>query len=206
MDKLDLAKAYKTYYTAPTNPQLVEFGPISYVSILGQGDPNGDTFTRATEALYTVAYGVKGFYKKVEKDFTVAKLEGLWWVDGDPRLALEVPREEWHWKLLIRMPEYVVAEQIEEARALAATKKKELAFIADVQYEFLHEGVCVQMLHVGPYSTEPETLTQIEHFIAEQQLSYSGLHHEIYLSDPRKTEPAKLKTILRYPVQKVEVV
>ncbi|OCT14830.1 hypothetical protein A8709_11740 [Paenibacillus pectinilyticus] len=206
MDKLDLTKAYKMYYNAPSKPQLVEFETIWYLSIVGQGDPDSDTFANATEALYTVAYSVKGDYKKQELDFAVAKLEGQWWVDGDPKKALEVPREEWHWKLLIRMPDYVTSDRVEEARKLAAAKKKDLKVIADIQYESLHEGVCVQMMHVGPYSTEPETLAQIEHFIEGNHLRYSGLHHEIYLSDPRKTASGKLKTILRYPVQTIEVV
>lgn len=129
MEKLDLAKAYKPYYTAPTKPELVVFEPISYVTIVGKGDPNGAAFANATEALYTVAYGVKGHYKKLEKDFTVAKLEGQWWVDGDPRTALEVSREEWHWKLLIRMPTYVSAEIVEEARSAAMAKKKSLRLL-----------------------------------------------------------------------------
>ncbi|KRE60761.1 GyrI-like domain-containing protein [Paenibacillus sp. Soil750] len=206
MDKLDLAKAYKAYYTAPTKPELVVFEPISYVTIVGKGDPDGTTFANATEALYTVAYGVKGHYKKLEKDFTVAKLEGQWWVNGDPRTALEVPREEWHWKLLIRMPTYVSDEIVEEARTTAMAKNKELKVISDVGYESLNEGTCVQMLHVGPYATEPETLARMEQFIEDNQLRYCGLHHEIYLSDPRKIEPAKMKTILRYPVQAIEVV
>ncbi|CAH1210507.1 hypothetical protein PAECIP111891_03496 [Paenibacillus allorhizoplanae] len=206
MNKLDLAKAYKAYYTAPTKPELVVFEPISYVTIVGKGDPDGATFANATEALYTVAYGVKGHYKKLEKDFTVAKLEGQWWVDGDPRTALEVPREEWHWKLLIRIPTYVSAEIVEKARTTAMAKKKELKVISDVGYESLNEGTCVQMLHVGPYATEPETLARMEQFIEDNQLRYCGLHHEIYLSDPRKIEPAKMKTILRYPVEAVEVV
>ncbi|MGO4495303.1 GyrI-like domain-containing protein [Paenibacillus sp. 2RAB27] len=206
MEKLDLAKTYKAYYTASTKPELVVFEPISYVSIVGKGDPNGTIFANATEALYSVAYGVKGHYKKLEKDFTVAKLEGQWWVDGDPRTALEVPREEWHWKLLIRMPTYVAGEVVEEARTAAMVKKKELKLIANVGYESLNEGTCVQMLHVGPYATEPETLSQMYPYIEQNQLRICGLHHEIYLSDLRKIEPDKMKTILRYPVEAVKVV
>ncbi|KQX44741.1 GyrI-like domain-containing protein [Paenibacillus sp. Root444D2] len=205
MEKLDLAKTYKSYYTAPAKPQLVEFEPNWYVTIQGQGDPDGIAFSNATEALYTLSYSIKGIYKKEEKDFTVAKLEGLWWVDGD-RKALDVPREEWHWKLLIRMPDYVRAESIEDARSIAMSKKKELTVISDINYETLHEGACVQMLHVGPYAAEPESLKQIEHFLTEHRRKIRGLHHEIYLSDPRKVEPSKMKTILRYPVQSVEVV
>ncbi|NOU89320.1 hypothetical protein GC102_26745 [Paenibacillus sp. LMG 31460] len=205
MEKLDLAKTYKSYYTAPTKPQLIEFEPIWYVTIQGQGDPEGIAFLNATEALYTLSYSIKGIYKKEEKDFTVAKLEGLWWVDGD-RKALDVPREEWHWKLLIRMPDYVRAESVEEARSIAMTKKKELTIISDIKYETLHEGACVQMLHVGPYAAEPESLKQIEHFLTEHRRKIRGLHHEIYLSDPRKVKSSKMKTILRYPIAAAEVV
>ncbi|WNR45170.1 GyrI-like domain-containing protein [Paenibacillus roseipurpureus] len=204
MEKLDLAKAYKSYYSAPVKPQLVQFGPISYVSIVGQGDPNESGFAAATEALYTVAYSVKAHHKKLNQDFTVAKLEGQWWVDGDPRTALQVPKELWHWKLLIRMPDYVTVDQITRAREAAAAKKKELTLISHVNHATLHEGTCVQMLHVGPYSTEPETLSQMETYMENNQQSIHGLHHEIYVSDPRRVEPAKLKTILRYPVRPIE--
>lgn len=206
MEKLDLAKTYKSYYTAPTQPQLVDFGPIWYVTIQGTGDPNGEVFANATEALYTLSYSIKGIYKMAEKDFTVAKLEGLWWVDGDSRNALEVPKEQWRWKLLIRMPDYVTAEQVEEARIKALGKKKELELLSDIQFESLHEGSCVQMLHVGPYATEPETLSQMYQFMETSDVSINGLHHEIYLSDPRKIDPSKMKTILRYPVKAVGVV
>lgn len=204
MEKLDLAKTDKAYYTAKTKPQLIEFEAIRYVTIMGQGSPDGQAFAQAVEALYTLSYSVKGIYKAKEKDFTVAKLEGLWWVDGDRSKALEVPREEWHWKLLIRMPEFVTAERVEEARRTAIGKKKELNEIAAVEFERLHEGSCVQMLHVGPYATEPETLAQMYQYIEANSLRISGLHHEIYLSDSRKVEPSKMKTILRYPVEVVE--
>ncbi|MGG1516741.1 GyrI-like domain-containing protein [Paenibacillus oryzisoli] len=204
MEKLDLGKLYKSYYTAQAKPQLIEFETAHYVTITGQGDPDGETFARATEALYTVSYGVKGLCKQDERDFTVPKLEGLWWVDGDLRQALKVPRAEWRWKLLIRMPTYVALEQVDEARQKAMKKKKELVELGDVRFEKLHEGQCVQMLHVGPYATEPETLRQMEDFINAEGWAYAGLHHEIYLSDPRRVEPAKMKTILRYPVARRE--
>ncbi|UKS26797.1 GyrI-like domain-containing protein [Paenibacillus sp. HWE-109] len=206
MDKLDLAKTYKSYYSAPTKPQIVEFDPIRYVSIQGQGDPDGTTFSNAVEALYTLSYSIKGIYKKEGKDFTVAKLEGLWWVDGDVSKALDVPREEWHWKLLIRMPDYVRTESFGEALAIAMDKKRELEVISSIHYETLHEGTCVQMLHVGPYATEPESLEQLEHYLAEHKYRITGLHHEIYLSDQRKVEPSRMKTILRYPIAAIEVV
>jgi hypothetical protein len=206
MEKFDLAKAYKSYYTAQSKPQLLDFGPIWYVTIQGTGDPNGEVFANATEALYTLSYSIKGIYKMEEKDFTVAKLEGLWWVDGDNRNALEVPKEQWRWKLLIRMPDFVTAEKVEEARVKALGKKKELVMLSDIEFESLHEGSCVQMLHIGPYTSEPETLSQMYQFMETSQVSISGLHHEIYLSDPRKIDPSKMKTILRYPVKAVGVV
>ncbi|MDD9272232.1 GyrI-like domain-containing protein [Paenibacillus sp. GCM10023248] len=205
MDKLDLAKADIAYYGALRKPQVIDCEPLWYVSITGKGDPDGETFARATEALYTVSYGVKGIYKAELKDFTVAKLEGLWWVLGDITQALKAPREEWHWKLLIRMPAFVTEQKVAEARAAALRKKKELKIIASVEFERLHEGRCVQMLHVGPYATEPETLDEMDRFMEANHLKKSGLHHEIYLSDPRKVDTSKLRTILRYPVEVVEV-
>lgn len=192
--------------TAQTKPELIEFEPVWYVTIEGTGDPDGDVFANATEALYTLSYSTKGICKSEGKDFTVAKLEGLWRVDGDSRNALEVPREQWRWKLLIRMPEFVTSERVEEARAKAQGKKKGLQAIADIKFERLHEGSCVQMLHVGPYATEADTLRQMEQFMEMNHVSINGLHHEIYISDPRMVEPSKMKTILRYPVQGVEVV
>ncbi|MFD0692789.1 GyrI-like domain-containing protein [Paenibacillus sp. GCM10027628] len=138
--------------------------------------------------------------KKNSQDFTVAKLEGLWWVDGEQD-AMEVARELWNWKLMIRLPEYVNVEIVEAARQIAGSKKKELDELQKITYEKISEGKCVQMLHVGPYSTEPETVQRIQSYMEEHGLSQVGKHHEIYLSDPRKVEPAKMKTILRYPVE-----
>lgn len=204
MEKIDLTKLYKTYYTAPTKPQLVTFEEISYLTIQGQGDPNGPTFAQATEALYTMCYGVKAIYKKAERDFTVAKLEGLWWVNYDysERDPLTVPREEWLWKLLIRQPDYVTSEAVEQARQVSLSKKKELSDLTtSIRFETLHEGDCIQMMHVGPYSEEPVSLKLMEEFMQQHGLLMNGLHHEIYLSDPRKTAPEKMKTILRHPVR-----
>ncbi|MEW9701167.1 GyrI-like domain-containing protein [Paenibacillus sp. SI8] len=200
MEKLDLAKMDKTYYTAPDQPQLVDFDPISYVTIGGKGDPNGQAFANATEALYTLAYSVKGISKKEEQDFTVAKLEGLWWVEGE-RDAMKVPRDEWNWKLMIRLPSFVTSEQVQAAQEIALKKKKGLEELKWIQYEAIHEGRCVQMMHIGPYSTEKLTVQRIQTFMEEKGLSPNGKHHEIYLSDPRKVDPAKMKTILRYPVK-----
>jgi len=197
--KLDLTKEYKTYYTAKTTPEIVEFYEAQFLTIEGKGSPGSKEFTAKVEALYSLAYGVKNVCKNQGKDFGVPKLEGLWWIESN-RPALEVPREEWRWKLLIRMPEFVTSEIVEKAKE-EVFKKKGLELIKEIKFEKITEGKCVQILHIGPYSTEPESLSKMRKLMKEKNLIENGLHHEIYLSDPRKTAPEKMKTILRQPVK-----
>jgi hypothetical protein len=197
--KLDLTKEFKTYYTAKTRPEVAEFGEIPFLTIKGKGEPGGKEFTNKVEALYPLAYGVKKICKKQDKDFGVPKLEGLWWVESD-KPALEVPREEWRWKLIIRMPDFVTSEILEKAKE-EVFKKKELELIKVIKFEKMKEGKCVQILHIGSYSTEPESLVQMRKLMEEKNFVESGLHHEIYLSDPRRVSEEKLKTILRQPVK-----
>jgi hypothetical protein len=197
--KLDLAKEYKSYYKAGKNPELVEFGEAAYLVIDGKGEPAGEVFVNSVEALYPLAYGIKKFCKEQDNDFGVPKLEGLWWVEGDTP-ALETPPSEWQWKLLIRMPEFVTEElMLSQQPDVAKKKKNEL--IHKITFERFAEGTCVQVMHIGPYATEPETIKRLREFAVEKGVSIHGLHHEIYLSDPRKTEPEKMKTIIRYPVK-----
>ncbi len=198
MPKLDLVKEYKSYYKASKKPELVEFEEANYLSIEGKGEPAGKIFVSKVEALYPLAYGIKKICKEQDLDFGVPKLEGLWWVEGDVP-ALEVPRNEWCWKLLIRMPDFVTREMMLSVQP-EVTKKKKNELIQEISFEKNVEGKCVQIMHVGPYSTEPETINSLMVFITENKLTVSGLHHEIYLSDPRKTEPSKMKTLIRYPV------
>ncbi|AGK61707.1 hypothetical protein Asulf_01736 [Archaeoglobus sulfaticallidus PM70-1] len=120
--KLDLTKEYKTYYTAKTTPEIVEIEEGQFLTIEGKGSPDGDEFQAKVSALYSLAYGVKNICKREGKDFVVPKLEGLWWVESD-KPALEVPREEWRWKLLIHMPEFVTYEMVEKARKEVIKKK-----------------------------------------------------------------------------------
>jgi len=200
MAKIDLAKEDKIYYTARTNPQIVEFSEIPFLAIEGKGEPAGKTFAEAVQALYPLAFGVKNLCKKDNKDFAVTKLEGLWWVKSD-KPALEIPREEWYWKLLIRLPDFVNSEIVEKAKQ-EVMKKKGIDEIKEIKFEKITEGKCIQVLHVGPYTTEPETIAKIRKMMEENNLTQNGPHHEIYLSDPRKTPPQKMKTILRQPVKK----
>ena len=187
--KLDLTKEYKAYYTAKTTPEIVEIEEGQFLTIKGKGAPGGDEFQAKVEALYSLAYGIKMMMKKEGKDFTVAKLEGLWWVDSDKPYT-EVPREEWRWKLLIRQPEFVTPEIVEKAKQ-EVIKKKKLELVNEVKFEKMKEGKCVQILHIGPYSTEPESLEKIYNLMKEKGLVYNGFHHEIYISDPRKVAPEK---------------
>lgn len=165
----------------------------------GKGEPAGEVFASKVEALYPLAYGIKKICKEQDNDFGVPKLEGLWWVEGDTP-ALEVPRSEWCWKLLIRMPEFITEEMMASVQPEVA-KKKENDLVQEISFEKITEGKCVQIMHIGPYATEPETIKTLMKFISENGLSANGLHHEIYLSDPRKTESSKMKTLIRYPVK-----
>jgi hypothetical protein len=198
MVKLDLAKEYRSYYRAGKKPEVVEFGPAWYLAITGQGAPAGQVFTSRVEALYPLAYGVKKVCKGQGNDFGVPKLEGLWWVEDD-RPALEVPREQWCWKLLIRMPDFVTEEMVAAVRPEVARKKKN-ELIEEIAFEEMAEGKCVQIMHVGPYADEPQTIDRLMAFVEANGLVVSGLHHEIYLSDPRRTAPEKMRTLIRYPV------
>ena len=197
--KLDFAKEYKSYYTAKNTPVIVEFGKIPFLTIEGKGEPAGKEFTKAVEVLYPLAYGVKNICKKQSKDFGVPKLEGLWWVKSN-KPALEVPRSEWYWKLLIRMPDFATSEIFKTAQE-GVFKKKGFDLINTVKFETIDEKKCIQIMHIGPYSTEPETIAKMQEFTKENNFSENGLHHEIYLSDSRKTVPEKMKTILRQPIK-----
>ncbi len=199
-EKLDLAKEDKAYYTARTAPELIEFDKLPYLAIEGTGEPSGKEFTNKVGTLYSLAYGFKNQCKKENKDFVVAKLEGLWWVETD-KPALEVPREEWKWKLLIRLPHFVTSESVATAKE-EVLRKKGLDLVKEIEFEKITEASCVQIMHIGPYATEPETIAKMKKFMKENNLVENGLHHEIYLSDPTKTAPEKMQTILRQPVKK----
>ena len=199
MAKLDLVKEYKSYYKAGRKPEIVEFQEAGYLSTEGRGEPAGEVFVSKVEALYPLAYGIKKICKDQGADFGVPKLEGLWWVEGETP-ALEVPRKEWCWKLLIRMPDFVTEKMMAFVQPEVARKKKN-ELIREISFEKMTAGKCVQIMHIGPYATEPDTINSLMEFMAENGLSENGLHHEIYLSDPRKTEPSKMKTLIRYPVK-----
>lgn len=207
MEKLDLTKKYKRYYTARTKPEMVEIEPAQFLSMMGKGDPSDRAFADRIQALYATAYAVKFIFKGLDQDFTVPKLECLWWFDtrkyGELTISetpKRVPRSEWEYRLLIRMPEYVTRQAIQKGIQTVVIKKQ-LSLADTIELYEMTEGSCVQMLHLGPFATEPETLEQMHEFMQLHKLVKNGLHHEIYLSDFNKTAPDKLKTILREPVK-----
>jgi len=179
----------------------VEVEEGKFLTIEGTGAPGSNEFQAKVNALYSIAYGVKMLMKKEGKDFTVAKLEGLWWVDSD-KPCTEVPREEWRWKLLLRQPEFITSEIVEKARQ-EVIKKKKIKLANEVKLENIREGKCVQILHIGPYSTEPESIAKIRKLMEEKNLVENGRHHEIYLvmAYPKKVPEEKFKTILRQPAK-----
>lgn len=207
MDKIDLTKQHKSYYTAKTQPHIIDVEPANFLSITGKGDPSSQNFVDTIQALYSTAYTIKFMYKSQNKDFVVAKLEGLWWFDTEkykvttmeeaPKL---IPRSEWEYRLLIRMPDFVSDESVELAKQQVVAKKN-IALAETVSLCLMNEGKCVQMLHIGSFDSEPVSLQKINAFMVENGWERNGLHHEIYLSDFRKTPPEKLRTILREPVK-----
>jgi hypothetical protein len=198
--KLDLHKLHAAEYVLPRTPRLVETRPAKYLAIAGSGDPNGPAFGEKVGALYAVAFAVKMARKKAGRDYKVAGLEGLWWGVGGGKWMIAQSRARWRWKLLIRVPEFVVAKDVATAAKALLARGKGKA-VAQVKRETLREGRCVQMLHVGPYVNEGPTMDAMLALAKAGGLSFTGRHHEIYLSDPRRVRPEKLRTILRHPVR-----
>lgn len=205
--KTDLTKDHKAYYTAKNKPEIIDIAPAQFLSITGKGDPSGQEYSDKIQAMYSTAYTLKFSYKAQEKDFAVAKLEALWWFDEEKYNGLtiteapqKVPRSEWTYRMLIRMPEFVSNEALQTAIDTVKSKKG-IVLASEIELFKMHEGKSVQMLHVGPFSNEPESLLIMNQFMQENKLQRNGRHHEIYLSDFRKTPQDKLKTILREPVR-----
>jgi len=203
MSRYDVKRELRQCY-APRNTRwaLVEVPAQRFLAVDGHGDPNTSAdYARAVEALYTVAYTVKFASKRtLDRDFVVGPLEGLWWSDR-PEVFTARAKDAWHWRMLISLPDWITDALVAEAK-VAALAKKDLPTIAAVRREPLHEGTCAQLLHVGSYDDEGPALAELHHeYLAAHNLRMTGHHHEIYLGDHRRTEPAKRRTILRQPVE-----
>ena len=196
---LDLYKVHKAEYVTPKKPVLVQTKPAKYLTITGQGAPGGEAFQESVGALYSVAFTLKMAKKFAGKDYKVCHLEGLWWGDKEGEDFAAQPPETWNWKLIIRVPDFIAPKDVKET-ITKLKKKGKPPKTAEVKLETIDEGQCVQMLHLGPYKTEEETISQMIALAREKGLSCRGRHHEIYLSDPRRVPAERLRTILRLPV------
>ena len=202
--KIDLTKQLKPLYSARREPALVEVPDLGFLMVDGHGDPNtAPEYTQAIEALYSVSYTIKFALKRgpLQIDYRVMPLEGLWWA-ADMAAFTTGDKADWDWTMMILQPDQVDDEMVAQAIA-TATGRKELPAAALLRLERLAEGRCAQVLHVGPYSEEGPTIERLHAFIAEQGYERAGKHHEIYLGDPRRAAPEKLKTIVRQPVAAV---
>lgn len=206
MQKLDLRNQYKHFYQPSAKKvDVVDVPPFQFAMIDGEIEPGhgpgtSPAFLEALDALYGISYTLK-FNSKLRKedpvDYTVMALEGLWWVE-DGMFDIKKP-DNWHWTAMIMQPDHINADMFQDGMAQLHRKKPSLA-LDKLRLETFHEGVCIQIMHVGPYADEPATLARMEAFARENGYLLCGKHHEIYLGDPRRADPAKLKTVLRHPV------
>lgn len=200
--KLDLYRAFAADYVTPRQPVLVRTHHAQYLAISGRGEPGGKEFVARLGCLYNVAFTIKMARKFAGRDYAVSKLEGLWWgrrKEGSS-FMLE-PRERWRWELLIRTPDFIMERERQAAVTGLLSRDKPPA-VRDVRLRRLSEGECVQLLHVGPYGDEPASIARMEAFARAEGRTVHGVHHEIYLSDPRRVAAARLRTILRLPVRR----
>ncbi len=200
--KIDLKRSEKAYFTAPSG----EWGEITlaahnYMMIDGQGSP-GDSpeYASALETLYPLAYAVKFLSKQaLSRDYVVPPLEGLWWADDFAAFTVPDRREEWRWTLMLMLPAWITPAHVAEARA-----SKPARDLSAVRFGALEEGLCLQLLHIGSFASEAPVLHRMHsEVLPAKGYAFNGQHHEIYLSDPRRTAPERLRTILRHPVRPV---
>lgn len=204
MDKVDFKKTLKQLYCAPSGEFVaVDVPPMQFVMVDGEGDPNtAPAYLTALEWLYGVSYAMKFAAKSsLGRDYVVPPLEGLWSAD-DPRSFTSRDKDRWRWTMMILVPEFVTHAMFEEA--VAKTGRKSGTPPETLRLEVYHEGLSLQILHIGSYDDEGPILARLHTVVMlEKKMDFNGPHHEIYLGDPRKTEPSKLRTILRQPVKAV---
>lgn len=207
----DYKKEYKEFYLPKGRPEIIQVPAMNYIAVRGSGNPNeeGGCYQRAIGVLYAVAYTLKMSYKSDYKidgffEYVVPPLEGFWWQNGVRGVDYS-KKDQFHWLCVIRLPEFITKQDFDWAVAQAGRKKK--MDCASAEMITIEEGLCVQMLHTGAFDEEPATTAQMEAYLLEQgysnDITDTRLHHEIYLSDPRKTDPARLRTVIRHPIKKV---
>lgn len=202
MTKIDFKKELKQFY-APKNKdwEIVDVPTLQYLMIDGEGDPNGaESYRYAVEALFSLSYTIKFVSKRVlDKDYAVMPLEGLWYAD-DMSVFVTCDKSKFKWTMMIMQPEWITPAMVGDAKATVA-KKKGISNLDQVALKSLSEGKSAQLLHIGSYDDESPKLAYLHDvYMPQKSLKFNGNHHEIYIGDPRKTSPEKLKTILRQPV------
>lgn len=214
MDKLDYKKAYKDLYMPKKTPSIIEVPDMIFIMVDGEGNPNtSQEYKDAMEILYGLSFTIK--MSKMGKwqpegyfDYVVPPLEGLWWTEGKPFDGVEnADKDKFLWTAMIRQPEFVDQEVYQWAKQQLGKKKPGLDF-AKTRLEIYKEGLCCQVMHIGPYDDEPATIQKMDAFVKESghetDIGMERKHHEIYLGDPRKTKPENLKTVIRHPIRKKE--
>lgn len=208
----DFKKEYKEYYMPKNKPQIVEIPTMNYIAVRGKGDPNDENgeYKRAIEVLYAVAYTLKMSYKTDYKidgffEYVVPPLEGFWWSEKVGAFDY-ADKSQLRWISVIRLPDFVTEKDFSWAIETASKKKKLDCSVAE--FLTINEGLCVQIMHNGSYDDEPATVELMDEYVTENgcqnDISSERMHHEIYLSDPRKTLPEKWKTVIRHPIRKCD--
>ncbi len=210
-DKFDYKKEYKDLYMPKTKPSIIEVPEMIFIMVDGKGNPNtAEEYKNAMEILYGLSYSIKmskmsGTQPKGYFEYVVPPLEGLWWGDEGYFDGTNITdKDKFRWTSMIRQPEFVNSEVFETAKQ-ALLKKKPHLDLSAARLEVFKEGLCAQIMHIGPYDDEAATIKIMEEFIIKEgyinDISDIRHHHEIYLGDPRKTKPEKLKTVIRHPIR-----
>jgi hypothetical protein len=203
VSKIDFKKEFKELFVPPKKFVVVDVPEMQYLMVDGHGDPNvASEYQEAVEALYAVAYKLKFNSKKqLGKDYVVPPLEGLWWAEDMDSFTTARDKSQWDWTMMIMTPDWITPEMFDEAVEVVR-KSKNPAALDKVCLMRYHEGLSVQIMHIGSYDDEGPTLLKMHaDFIPENGYTENGKHHEIYLSDPRRVAPEKLKTVLRQPIR-----
>lgn len=211
MGGFDYKKEFKDLYQPPKKPVLVTVPEMKFIMVDGTGYPGGNAdYEKAIQVLFALSYGIKmmprqGYTPAGYFDYVVPPLEGLWWIPQGEVFSFE-KKDNWLWTMMIRQPDFVDQELFARA-ADEAERKKKATGLKKARLNDFNEGLCLQVMHMGPYSEEPETIALMERYMADNgyrdTFCRGGKHHEIYLSDPRKNAPEKLKTVLRQPIEKI---
>ena len=215
MEKLDYKKEYKELYQPKSKPSVIDVPEMIFIAVDGEGDPNTcDEYKQALEILYGLSFAIKmskmnGTQPKGYFEYVVPPLEGLWYMDDTAFDGLNITdKSKFRWTSMIRQPEFVTEDVFEAAKSVLNKKKPDLD-LTKARLMKMTEGLCVQVMHIGSYDDEPASIENMRTFISEngyaEDFSDGRFHHEIYLSDPRRTAPNKLKTVIRHPVRKLDL-